>query len=201
MEWRFSGLSIRYIDLRAVLDHDDVLLPGALAALAPLFTAHRIHWAVGQADDLLTDGSRKAYPPALPFGLIRAGHVNDWAIANAGNWPLHCAGLMMRATSLRAVGGWSGTPADDDTAMFAALSEAGDGYHLETLTWLYRQHPDQTTRTKAWRDRSDDGRRLALQRVAAVRMLKMGFAPDVNLDLASTNSSRVEVGPALKEAN
>src|SRR5215203_3035455 len=38
-----------------VLDHDDVLLPGALATLLAVMEDRSLHWAVGQADDLMTD--------------------------------------------------------------------------------------------------------------------------------------------------
>lgn len=51
----------------------------------------------------------------------------------AGNWPIHCAGLMMRTATLRALGGWAATPADDDLAMFAALSKVVDGYNDPAL--------------------------------------------------------------------
>jgi len=75
---------------------------------------------------------------------------------------------MMRTTSLRAIGGWVGAPADEDVAMFAALSEIADGYNEQVVTWLYRQHPEQISRNNEWRTRSIDGRRIALQRAAAV---------------------------------
>ena len=184
-------------DLVQVLDSDDVLLPGALAATIPLFYAHQIHWAVGQADDLMPDGSRVEWDSALDYGIVKAGSANRWAEDNGGNWPIHCAGLMMRSLSLRAVGGWVGTATDEDIAMFAALSEVADGYNLGQVTWLYRQHPQQITRSKSTSHLSEACRRLALQRAKAVRLsgLRMddraqfSFGHDVH---------RVDVGPAFK---
>jgi glycosyltransferase involved in cell wall biosynthesis len=134
-------------DLVQVLDHDDVLLPGALAILIQKFEQHPIHWAVSAADDLLEDGTRKSWDSALPFGIVPAGAANQWAEEHEGNWPVHCAGLMMRTELLRTLGGWGGTPVDDDIVLFAALSEMSDGWNEETVTWLYRQHPGQTTRS------------------------------------------------------
>lgn len=101
-------------DLIQVLDQDDVLLPSALASLIPLFDGTPIHWAVGQADDLMPDGRRIEWESALPYGTIAAGTVNAWAEAHEANWPIHCAGLMLRTTALRAVGGWIGLPADEE---------------------------------------------------------------------------------------
>ncbi|PRY44827.1 glycosyltransferase family 2 protein [Umezawaea tangerina] len=160
-----------------VLDHDDVLLPGALATLLAAFERHEIHWAVGAADDLLPDGTRKAWDSALPFGLVKAGEANAWAEAHGGNWPVHCAGLLVRTDSLRAVGGWASSPVDDDLVAFAALSELGDGWNEQAVTWLYRQHAGQTTRSDALVGLRDAGRLMALQRVKALRGAGMVFAP------------------------
>ncbi len=160
-------------ELVQVLDSDDILLPGALATLIPAFDHPRIQWAVGQADDLLPTGERRPFPPAVPLGLLPAGLVNDWAIDHGGNWPIHCAGLMIRTDALRALGGWVGIPTDDDVAMFAALCELTDGYHLPNVTWLYRQHANQMHRSTEWRARDAQGRRIALERVAALRRARL----------------------------
>jgi glycosyltransferase involved in cell wall biosynthesis len=159
--------------LLRVLDSDDVLLPNALSSLVRHFVNLPIHWAVGQADDLMTDGSRVAWDSLIPVGQIKAGAVNDYAIEHGGNWPIHCAGLMMRTDTVRAFGGWAASPNDEDTILFAALAEAGDGYNDPEVTWLYRQHPGQVTRTAAWREQSDASRHAALQRVQAVRTLRL----------------------------
>lgn len=156
-------------DLVQVLDHDDVLLPGGLARLIPRFDDPSIHWVVGQADDLMPDGTRRPYKSALPFGLIEAGVVNTWAIEHGGNWPIHCAGLVLRTHLVRAFGGWGAVPVDDDVTMFSAVSECASGYNDPALTWLYRIHDQQTSRSETWRERSADGRRIALQRVEAIR--------------------------------
>jgi glycosyltransferase involved in cell wall biosynthesis len=176
------------------LDADDLLLPDALLSLITLFENQPdLHWAVGQADDLLPDGTRRSFPPDLPFGRVRAGVVNAWAAAYGGNWPIHCAGVMYRTASVRALGGWAATPSDEDIALFAALSEVTDGWFDAALTWLYRQHPDQSIRVEKNRRWSEVGRRIALQRVRATR-----FA---GLQLTATNvdiDPHVEVAPAGK---
>lgn len=176
------------------LDADDLLLPGALTTLIDIFESHlNVHWGIGQADDLLPDGSRKSFPPDLPFGIVRAGAVNAWANEHGGNWPIHCAGVMYRTASIRALGGWAATPADDDIAMFAAISEVTDGWFDESLTWLYRQHPGQMIRTEQHRQWSEAGRRIALQRAKAARLAGVRItATDADTD------PHIEVAPPMK---
>jgi glycosyltransferase involved in cell wall biosynthesis len=184
-------------DLVQVLDHDDLLLPGATALLIRRFTENPILWAVGAADDLLDDGTRRPWNSALPFGVIRAGVVNKWAEEHGGNWPVHCAGLMMRTELVRALGGWAASAVDEDIVMFAALSEFGEGWNEESVTWLYRQHSGQTTRSAMWRNLSSSGRLIALQRVAALRHI--GFSVDKRAALQfGYNSTDVPIGPSIK---
>lgn len=183
-------------DIVQVLDHDDLLLPGALKCLLPHFDNPSIHWVVGQADDLLSDGTRREYESALPFGHIQAGEVNTWAMNHGGNWPIHCAGLLLRTHLVRAFGGWGGTPVDDDIIMFSALSECAGGYNEPSTTWLYRIHDRQTHRSATWRERSNDGRRIALQRVEAIRSIGLQLTKDPS----SVEAPKpVHVGPAAKE--
>lgn len=143
------------------------------------------------------DRTRKSWESALPFGLIGAGQVNKWAEGHGGNWPVHCAGLLMRTDSLRAIGGWAGCPVDDDLVAFAALSELGAGWNESSVTWLYRQHPEQTTRSDALSGLQDSGRRMALQRAKAVRNSGLRFGSTGALSISS-NSADVELGSNIK---
>lgn len=193
---RNNALSRVTGELIQVLDSDDVLLPGALAALIPLFEDERIFWAVGQADDLLPDGTRVPWESALEYGVLPAGAVNAWAEKHGGNWPIHCAGLMLRTTPVRALGGWIDLPVDEDIAMFAALSEICDGYNLGEVTWLYRQHAGQTTRSKENGQLGMSSRRFALQRAKAMRITGLRFDSEGRL---ARSSHDVEVGPAARK--
>ncbi|MGW7534727.1 glycosyltransferase family 2 protein [Amycolatopsis sp. NPDC054798] len=184
-------------DVVQVLDHDDVLLPGAWQRMLPHFERPDVHWAVGQADDLLSSGERRGYESAIAFGEVPAGLVNTWAIDHEGNWPIHCAGLYLRTELVRAFGGWGGAPVDDDIIMFAALSEVVNGYNESAVTWLYRVHDRQTSKSATWRERSSDGRRIALQRIEAIRAV--GLKPTGDLSNLSPGKT-VHVGPAAKES-
>lgn len=159
------------------LDADDLLLPGALAHQISILDSNpELHWAIGQADDLMPDGSRKRFPPDLPFGRVEAGVVNVWALEHGGNWPIHCAGLMYRTASVRAMGGWGGLPFDEDLALFAALSEVTCGWFDSAFTWLYRQHPQQLVRSSANDQWSELARRFVLQRVRAIGAIGMDIS-------------------------
>jgi glycosyltransferase involved in cell wall biosynthesis len=186
--------------LLQALDQDDVLLPGALTTLVPRFAEHRIHWAIGQADDLMPDGTRRPYPSPIPFGVMKAGQVNAWAAEQGGNWPIHCAALMMRTASVRALGGWTALPGDDELATFAALSEITDGYYDEALTWLYRHHPKQLHRTAEAQERSATGRRVALQRARAAAASGLGFAAAAAAGFAAAGDD-THVGPPAKDTS
>jgi hypothetical protein len=102
---------------------------------------------------------------------------------------------MMRADTLRAVGGWTGVPVDDELAALAAISELGDGWNERTVTWLYRKHPAQTTANSHHPGLEDTGRRIALQRAKALR--DTGFALATR-PLSEGGGAEVEVGPNTK---
>jgi glycosyltransferase involved in cell wall biosynthesis len=186
--------------LLQALDQDDVLLPGLLTTLIPLFERYPIHWAIGQADDLLPDGTRRPYPSPIPFGLYEPGVINDFAEKDGGNWPIHAAALMMRTASVRALGGWTGIPFDDELAAFAALSQAAPGWYDEQLTWLYRHHPKQLHRTRESEEMSAAGRRVALQRARAVAATGLRFADASAAGFAATDGD-VYVGPVAKDTS
>ena len=174
---RLGASGTRNLALRRVrgelvqnLDADAVLLAGALLhQIGVLERDPELHWAVSQADDLMPDGSRVAFPADLPFGRVERGVVNTWAMQHGGNWPIHCAGLIFRTASLRAMGGWGGVPFDEDLVLFAALSEVSPGWFDETVRWLYRQHPNQMVKSGSGYLWSEKIRGIALQRVLAVR--------------------------------
>lgn len=185
---RNAALSRAGGDLVYVLDHDDLLLPSAFLHLGKAFSDNRVGWAVGQADDLLPNGNRRTYESALPFGYIEAGEANSWALDHGANWPIHCAGLLLRADLVRAVGGWAGVPIDDDVIMFAGLSETYGGWNEPAITWLYRVHDRQTSKSEVWREHGSDGRRIAAQRVQSMRRIR-----------GTASMHELNIGPAAKE--
>jgi hypothetical protein len=104
---------------------------------------------------------------------------------------------MMRTNSLRALGGWTAIPYDDDIATFATLSEIAEGYYEREIIWLYRHHAQQTHRTELSRAHSENGRRVALQRARAARASGLRFTADASYGTDAL--AEVHVGPALKD--
>lgn len=155
-------------ELVAVLDYDDVLLPGGLARLVEVFAEHPgIGWAVGQADDLV-DGVAVPYELRYPCGRVPAGLVGK-LYEETGLCQVACAGLVMPTEVVRAFGGWAAIPRAQDVGLFIAVSEVHDGYQESAVTWAYRKHPGQTTdpgRVDRWGPQQD---RFIRQRLAAVR--------------------------------
>jgi hypothetical protein len=165
-----------------------------VATLVRRFEEHPIHWAVGAADDLLEDGTRRSWDSELPFGLLPAGAVNRWAEQRGGNWAVHGGGLMMRTDTLRALGGWTGIPVDDEIAALAAISELAPGWNDPAVTWLYRKHADQTTRNSHYPGLEHTGRRIALQRAKAVRSTLLALADTTPSD----DGHQVDLGPNIR---
>ena len=155
-------------ELVHVLDCDDLLLPDALAAAIEAFEDNpQIHWVAGQADDLLPNGQRRAFPLPIDPGLIGPGVVSNYILAgNQPYLPIHTAGITIRTATTRGLGGWGSYPRGADVALLAALTELTPGYLLPTVTWLYRKHPQQVTASGDWKD---VGPEVATQRITAIR--------------------------------
>lgn len=154
------------------LDADDLLLDGALSVTIDAFESHSdIHWTYAQADDLMPDGSRVAFQPWMPpTGRVAAGRLTAWMEENGGNVPVPCAAVAYRTTTLRALGGWMALPTGEDLGLLAAVSAITDGWQDPATTWLYRQHPGQISRHETHPELSALARRVALQRISALRL-------------------------------
>lgn len=158
-----------------ILDCDDLLLPNALAASIQAFTDNPdIHWVAARADDLLADGGRVPFELSVESGRLPAGLVSEY-LRRRRPRNVHPAGLTIRTTTARALGGWGGLPAGEDTHLLAALAELTAGYLLPTVTWLYRKHPGQTTASLP--DHLPGLAGVSAQRVAALREF-FGSMPD-----------------------
>lgn len=182
------------------LDADDLLLPGALTRIVTTMEEHDgLHWAFGQADDLMPDSRRISFDPWIPpFGRMSAGRLTAWVDEHGGNWPIPCAGVLYRTTTIRALGGWVALPIGQDIAMLAAVAELTDGWQDETTTWLYRQHEGQVSRHAQYAEWSEIARRVAVQRSAALRLVgasisASGTDPNPVPELAASMKSAVDL--------
>ncbi|WP_204809275.1 glycosyltransferase [Mycobacterium riyadhense] len=164
-------------ELVHVLDDDDLLLPGALAMAIDTFANYpQIHWVAAQVDDLLPGNRRVSITAPITPGIIEPGVVNDYICDVCARnepflWPVHTAGLTIRTTTIRALGGWGSYPVGADVALLTALTELTPGYLLSTITWLYRRHSQQVTASNDWKDLAPQ---IAAQRITAIRELGLG---------------------------
>lgn len=173
---RNLGLTRVSGELVQSVDCDDLILPGGLGqALAAFASEPGIHWVSAQADDLLPDGTRVVFEPYLPPGLVAPGAVGAF-IDERDLMPIACPGLMMRTTTVRALGGWAANPRWDDTALFVALAELTPGYVTPEVTWLYRQHDGQTSRHSSWPVLRDELWVAVRQRISALRALQISIS-------------------------
>ncbi|OLT48979.1 hypothetical protein BJF85_11065 [Saccharomonospora sp. CUA-673] len=160
-------------ELVRVLDHDDVLLDGALAnPLTRLADEPALGWvmtAAGEIDEtgVRSGGAAPARTGSVPRGTV--GAVTDVG----GSWSQMCAGLTARTDLVRALGGWMAAPRSEDVGLMTALAELSDGYVDDEVGWLYRRHRAQTHLEADWQARGDAAVRMIDQRLAALRSTGM----------------------------
>jgi glycosyltransferase involved in cell wall biosynthesis len=160
-----------------VLDSDDLLLPNGLAASIEAFrTRPWLHWVCGQADDLMPDGTRVPVSAMLPPGVIEPGMVSDHMAAYEIP-PVHPAGMTLRTSLTRAVGGWAGIPRAEDNSLLIAVTELSFGYLTPEVTWLYRKHDGQITTGPTYTDLVPASLLVVRQRIAALRETGLQFPP------------------------
>ena len=110
-------------ELLHVLDADDELPPGALAALVDALAEEPdAAWATGASWDVVDgDGTvleRRTSP--LPPGLVKSGEVLSFRRLH-GRCPFPPAQLAVRTSALWAAGGWPALAIEEDTALLLAL--------------------------------------------------------------------------------
>jgi glycosyltransferase involved in cell wall biosynthesis len=181
------------------LDSDDLLLPGALSVAIDAFDTYpQIHWVSAQADDLMPDFMRVPFPPLIPPGYVESGAVSAFVEAN-DMVPIACPGLMLCTATARALGGWAANPRWEDTALFVAIAELTPGYITPEVTWLYRQHDDQTTRQTMWPTLKTELWAMIRQRIDALRAV--GLRIDATHSPALTHRNNKGGCPAIKSTD
>ncbi|MFJ1702877.1 glycosyltransferase family 2 protein [Kitasatospora sp. NPDC088346] len=172
-EARNRGLARCRGELVQNLDADDELEPDALTLLADALRARPdAAYAVGDARDLLPDGSLVSVALDLRPGLLAPGEVYlRWRTEpSAYSVPLHPAGVMWRRSVLLEFGGWPALWGMDDTALLMAVSAVRPGVYVGADTLRYRRHDGQLSfRVARQRDGLGDQVTMVRQRVAALR--------------------------------
>ena len=157
-------------DVVTNVDHDDLVDPVGFGVLLDALRADvSLGWAVGQADDLLPDGSMRSFPPPLTGRVETGGLAFEWA--RLDRLPVHTVGFLMRTELARALGGWAALTADD-TGLVLPVSEAAAGFISTERTILYRKHAAQQSAAASWSGYSrSDSWPAVQQRLTALRAL------------------------------
>lgn len=159
-------------DFVQTLDHDDILLPGALAALTEALRADEtLAFVFGDHVNLLPDGTLEPRPEfkRLPAGRIEPRVlVERWRdgphgmVANATMW---------RKDYLYAYGGWSALPVGDDYGVLFAVADRHPVAYVDREVLRYRRYPEQSSEDAERRALGGVQKPFVFRRVEAMRRL------------------------------
>lgn len=156
-----------------VLDHDDLILDGALERQIAAITSHRrATWVGGPMLIRREDGGLEDDLANVPAGLVPAGWVMD-QFRRTEFFAVWCGNLLMRTDLVRALGGWGGLPRSEDLFLVGALSQISEGVWLEEPVGEYRIWTGQTVATPAWAAQREAAWAAVIGRVDALRDLKL----------------------------
>jgi glycosyltransferase involved in cell wall biosynthesis len=154
--------------LLQTVDADDLLEPGALAAGVEAMTDNPdVAVVFGRTRNLEPDGElvegKNLYAP----GRIEAGVLaGDWERRD-GSCSIVVPSVMWRTCAVEAEGGWSASAAGEDVLLLLAVTARHPALCLESYTYRYRQHPDQTHRGQLRREMRPRYRALVRRMLAA----------------------------------
>lgn len=159
---RNVAIAVAAGEVIALLDADDVWLPGKLAAQVALLRARPEVGVVHTGADLLVDGERRPGPPSAPprgpllAALLRNNHVYSSSAA-------------VRTALLREHGAFDPDPGltgSPDYELWLRLVPVTEFAYIDERLLLYRVHGGQMS---AGRRRMELGALLALEKAAARR--------------------------------
>jgi glycosyltransferase involved in cell wall biosynthesis len=155
--------------LLQTVDADDLLEPGALAAGAGAMADNPdVAIVFGRTRNLLPSGElvegKNLYRP----GRIAPGALaGDWERRD-GSCSIVVPSVMWRTAAVEAEGGWTASAAGEDVLLLLAVTTRHPALCLETYTYRYRQHADQTHRG-ALREQMRPRYRALARRMLAAR--------------------------------
>lgn len=144
---RTVGATAARGDLLMVLDADDELPTGALAALLDgLLDEPAAAWAAGARWDVVDAAGAllETRTSPLPSGLVKSGEVTAFRRLH-GRCPIPPAQLLLRREALWAAGGWPPLAIEEDTALLLALDAVSPGVLVDDLCLRSRRHESQGT--------------------------------------------------------
>ena len=134
-----EGLAVTRGSFIARMDADDVCYPERFAKQVGFLADHPDHVLVGSRCLLIDPGG---YPICEKFDIVSDHEQIDAALMNM-SWPLVHPAVMMRAESLRKIGGYDPRyRTNQDHDLFLRLAEHGRLANLPDVLLKYRQHLD-----------------------------------------------------------
>ena len=157
-------------DFVQTLDHDDILLPDALALLAQrLREDPELAFCFGDHVHLMPDGSLQPRPDArrMPEGRVEPGVITErWRTGPHGMVPNT---TMWRKDYLYAYGGWTALPVGDDYGILFAVADRHPVAYVDREVMQYRHYPEQSSQDEARRALVDVQRPFVFRRVDGMR--------------------------------
>jgi hypothetical protein len=148
-----------------VLDADDLLPPGSIDVQMVALARHReARYAVGNFMVLHPDGTQTPY--LHPFdGVIGKGDLVRQT-RDTGVLPTSPVAAVWSSDMVRALGGWSALPRDEDTALKLSVSSIAAGVAVPEMVYIYRRGvPGQLTAASGFKEAGNLSRRVAYDRV------------------------------------
>lgn len=176
---RTLGLARSSGDIIRALDADDLLTPGALFRdIQTLAGAREIGWCISSALDLLPDGSLVPGPYDPPAGPLSYADLR--AHYEADRFPVVGTHLAVRATLLRALGGWPALPALEALALVLSCAAVAPGQMISSPGGIYRKHEAQTTAQPGYRQEDEFAtvRAAILRRLDALALMHWRWMPE-----------------------
>lgn len=129
-----------------IMDGDDILMPGALAADIESLAAHpESVFVCSSVTNLLEDGETDGWSNP-PTGTLGRGQLRRWWTERDHMIPIHPATLTTAPDRIRAVGGWMALPMMcEDIGMIISLNMYWPGYFRDEISMHYRIWPEQST--------------------------------------------------------
>lgn len=135
-------------DVLVHLDADDVLLPGALSKILPLFDLDDVAWVGVRVDDLVDNQTQIPHPPRIS-GAVSPGTVSQCWLDSDRSLPFHSVAFSLTRRAFLRSGGYPALPAAEDVGLVLSVTDAAPGVVLDDLLALYRKWSLQTTQVSS----------------------------------------------------
>lgn len=141
---RNHALALAGGEVVACVDQDDLLAPGALAALVTALDDHPgAGWAAGRSAFGDATAYRRRDDVFAPGAVVAGEPYRQWLAT--GYPPLYPSGVAYHTDLLWRCGGWPGIGRAEDLVLWLAASQSAPGVVVDAVTHIRRAWPAQAT--------------------------------------------------------